>query len=66
MLDPVSIGRIMSAVNAVWEKPPIVYVKIKALDDTWMVAKGTHLSDVVKTGLTKEEADAFIKLMKEP
>ena len=55
----------MSAVNVVWEKPSPLYIKIKALDDTWMVAKGTHLSDVVKTGLTKEEADAYLKLLKE-
>lgn len=41
------------------------YFKIQALDTTWMISTSANLMDVVKTGLTKEEADAYLKLLKE-
>jgi hypothetical protein len=41
------------------------YFKIQSLDGTWMLSTSANLMDVVKMGLTKAEADAYLKLLKE-
>lgn len=46
-------------------KPRPSHIKIQGLDGMWMVSTSTMLHDVVKSGLTEEEADAWIRLLKE-
>ena len=46
-------------------EPRPIHIKIQGLDGMWMVSTSTMLHDVVKSGLTEEEADAWIRLLKE-
>ena len=41
------------------------YYKIMMADGMYAIATSLKLYDVVKMGLTNEEADAFLKLLKE-
>jgi hypothetical protein len=41
------------------------YYKIRMMDGEYAIATSLKLCDVVKMGLTSEEADAFLKLLKE-
>lgn len=55
----------MGAVNEVW-KPPQYYM-VHMADDTWCITKGSPIvnSPIIKSGLTKLEAEAYMKLLKE-
>ncbi len=41
------------------------YYKIRMMDGEYAISTSLKLCDVVKMGLTSEEADAFLKLLKE-
>lgn len=41
------------------------YYKIRMMDGEYAIATSLKLCDVVKMGLTNEEADAYLKLLKE-
>ena len=53
----------MGAINAVWDKTH--YYKVQGYDGWWYIAKGYPSGPSVKGGLTEEEADAWLKLLKE-
>ena len=48
----------------VWDKPTHYY-KVQGLDGWWYIAKWYPQGPSVKGGLTSEEADAYLKLLKE-
>ena len=41
------------------------YYKIRMVDGEYAISTSLKLYDVVKMGLTNEEADAYLKLLKE-
>lgn len=41
------------------------YYKVQGPDDWWYIAKDYPMGPRVKGGLTSEEADAYLKLLKE-
>lgn len=53
----------MGTINQIWDKTH--YFKVKQLDGTWCIAKGYPSGPIIKDKLTKEEADAYLKLLKE-
>ena len=57
----------MSAVNTIWnpEDLPQHYYKVQGFDGKWYIAKGYPNGPSVKGGLTEEEANAFLKLLRE-
>ncbi len=55
----------MGAVNEVWKKNETHYYKVQGLDGWWYIVKGFPSGPSIKGGLTKEEADAYLKLLKE-
>ncbi len=57
----------MSAVNMVWEQPKPHYYMVKGLDELYVITKDHPgiTATVIKSGLTKLEAEAFMKLLKE-
>lgn len=46
-------------------QPKPRHIKIQGLDGMWMVSTSHMLHDVIKSGLTEEEADAWLRLLKE-
>ena len=58
----------MGAINAAWERPKIQYDKAYDLDaKDWGIIQNplSSRAKIIKTGLTEEEADAWLKLLKE-
>lgn len=59
----------MGAINHAWKPQPIEikHYMLRCLDDTYVITRGVPsvTSTVVKYGLTKEEAEAWLKLLKE-
>ncbi len=53
----------MGAVNEVWGEPR--YYKVQGLDGKYYIVRGFPSGPSIKGGLTKEEADAYLKLLKE-
>lgn len=53
----------MGAINAAWDKTH--YFKVKGYDGWWYISQGYPGGPSVKGGLTEEEADAYLKLLKE-
>lgn len=57
----------MGAVNQAWPPKDVAdhYYKVQGLDGWWMIVKGYPSGPSIKGGLTREEADAYLKLLKE-
>jgi len=47
------------------ETPTTHYYKVQGLDGKYYIVRGFPSGPSVKGGLTKEEADAYLKLLKE-
>jgi hypothetical protein len=41
------------------------YFKIQAIGGSWMISTSANLMDVVQSNLTEDEADAWLRLLKE-
>lgn len=47
------------------EQKPSRYYKVRQLDGTWCICKGYPSGPIVKDKLSEEEANAYLKLLKE-
>ena len=55
----------MGAAMYTWEKNENHYYKVQGLDGRWYIAKWHPSGPSIKGGLTNEEADTYLKLLKE-